>query len=469
LTRKHVLITLLLIPTIFLFMTGALLFVVTPTLGMESRIPIPNSYLTQVTSDGGFILAGSTGSYDIWLQKLDVNGNTQWSKVYPDANYTVPFSIDQTTDGGYFISGWTFNVSATPLDYQLLLIKVDSYGNEVWNKTYVTGDYVSYVVQHTADGGCVLGGGTVLSVFKLDTNGSEQWNRTYSCPGFYSRAIRQTSDGGYVFLTALFDTCILRTNSSGYPEWTTTFPYGLNVFPYVQQTADGGFLISGTADISELGSSPGHAILIKLFSNGSTQWVNEFGVTGSSGGNALKTSDGGYAMAVFLPWWFLGGRAGIWKIDANGVTQWSRPLDINSPASLVRQRPDGGYVLLAASRLVQVSGSPPSISVDAISAIYFASWLMIFVTSFVSAGAALLSLNMRMRVAFGLGAVAIMLGSLFVPTVGIILGAVAIAFGASSVGQIGEDKGGGITLGLVALVLLVIAWVVLTTIIFPIP
>jgi hypothetical protein len=361
---------------------GTLLVIISPLFGIEWKASPPSSGYSslEMTSDGGFILAGSSSGgapnwSDIWLQKLDANGNSQWSKVYPDANYSIAFSIDQTSDGGYVVSGWTVNTSAVPWDYQLLLVKVDSYGNEVWNMTYVSGYYVSYVVQHTSDGGCVLSGGFDLSIIKVNANGSEQWNRTYFGPPDFelsSRMTKQTSDGGYAVLSSpdFGDlSWLLKMNESGYPEWNRTISGNAHS---LQQTPDDGFLLSGTINA--------HAMLLKLYSNGSTQWVSECGVTGSVGVNALETSDGGYAVAVLLQWWSLGSRAGIWKIDGSGTSLWCKPLDIDTTVSLLRQTSDGGYILGSYHMLAKASGSEPPISPDRISNIYTTSLLLLGAT-----------------------------------------------------------------------------------------
>src|SRR5690349_19302471 len=70
------------------------------------------------TSDGGYIVAGSTlsndgdvssnhGSQDLWLVKLDNNGNIQWQKCLGGTDNDVAFSVQQTTDGGYIVGGQT--------------------------------------------------------------------------------------------------------------------------------------------------------------------------------------------------------------------------------------------------------------------------------------------------------------------------------------------------------------------------
>jgi hypothetical protein len=86
----------------------------------------------QQTSDGGYIVAGSTdffgeGLDDIFLIKTDANGNVQWAKTYGGTSYDWAFSVQQTSDGGYIVAGPTYSFGAGTWD--AFLIKTDANGN----------------------------------------------------------------------------------------------------------------------------------------------------------------------------------------------------------------------------------------------------------------------------------------------------------------------------------------------------
>jgi hypothetical protein len=86
----------------------------------------------QQTSDGGYIVAGITnffgaGNYDILLLKTDANGNIIWAKTYGGTNYDYASSVRQTSDGGYIVAGWTGSFGAGAYDF--FLIKTDENGS----------------------------------------------------------------------------------------------------------------------------------------------------------------------------------------------------------------------------------------------------------------------------------------------------------------------------------------------------
>lgn len=90
------------------------------------------------TSDGGYIVAGNTNSFgagndDIWLIKLDLNGNIQWQKTFGGAGSETAKAVQQTPDHGYIVLGWTIPFGTGHLDVWLL--KLDVNGNIQWQKT----------------------------------------------------------------------------------------------------------------------------------------------------------------------------------------------------------------------------------------------------------------------------------------------------------------------------------------------
>jgi len=141
------------------------------------------------------------------LVKVDSSGNEQWNKTYGGANDEWAHSIVETSDGGFAMAGMTMSFGAGADD--VWLVKVDSAGNMQWSKTYGGAklDYAHSLVE-TADGGYVMAGDTFSFgagdrdawLIKVDSSGNMEWNKTYGGAAYdNAQSMVQTSNGGYTF------------------------------------------------------------------------------------------------------------------------------------------------------------------------------------------------------------------------------------------------------------------------------
>ncbi|UCG31058.1 MAG: hypothetical protein JSV53_04060 [candidate division WOR-3 bacterium] len=226
-------------------------------------------YSVEQTFDGGYVVTGYTwyGSYgtDVWLLKTDSLGDTLWTKTYGGSDPDEGCAIEQTHDGGYIIAGHTSSFGAG--QYDVYLIKTDSIGETLWTKTYGgdQSDY-AYSVQQTTDGGYIIcgythsfGPWTDFYLIKTDSLGDTLWTRTYGGSN-EDRAYcaRQTSDGGYIVVGQTYsssitgyDIRVVKTDSVGDTVWTQT--YGgpsWDCGRSGQQTSDGGYIFAGTMGTS---------------------------------------------------------------------------------------------------------------------------------------------------------------------------------------------------------------------------
>ena len=145
----------------------------------------------QQTIDGGYIVAGhtlsfGTGQSDVYVIKTDADGNELWSKTFGGSSVDGATTVQQTTDGGYIIAGTTYSFGeGGPADFYL--VKTDANGNELWSKTFgdANSDWTN-AAQQTSDGGYIILGHTGppnahgdLLLIKTDSNGNEIWSKTF--------------------------------------------------------------------------------------------------------------------------------------------------------------------------------------------------------------------------------------------------------------------------------------------------
>ncbi len=248
----------------------------------------------QQTADGGYIIAGFTfdlgADNSIYLIRTDMNGDTLWTRTYGGNNDEQVFCVQITSDGGFIICGNTESFGAGL--YDAFLLKTDSLGNADWMRTY-GGSGVDYghFVEQTTDGGYILTGassyyigGYDVYLIRTDSLGNMLWERTFG--GSYNdmgRCVRQTDDGGFIVAgyhkkgpsTDSIDVYLIRTNASGDSLWTRT--YGGNYWDEgysVDLTLDGGCIVSGFSEIAP--NCNNDFILIKTNALGNEIWSSTF-------------------------------------------------------------------------------------------------------------------------------------------------------------------------------------------------
>jgi Secretion system C-terminal sorting domain len=265
------------------------------------------------TADGGCILAatsssmdgdisnhhGTDGAPDYWIIKLDVNGNTQWEHSFGGSDHDYCFSIDKTSDGGYIIAGSSSSTDddVTPLsssfpDIKCWIIKLDANGTLSWEKSFLVEQYFTpKCIQQTSDGGYIIAGSSSDfsdndgAVLKLDQNGLFQWEKTFGGTS-YDRFnyIEETTNGGYIisgstesnngdisnFYGGVNDCWIVNIDVNGNLLWEKTYGGSGDDEAYsIRKTNDNGYIVSTISsssnhDVNATGYNSYNAWIFKL-------------------------------------------------------------------------------------------------------------------------------------------------------------------------------------------------------------
>jgi hypothetical protein len=322
----------------------------------------------QQTADGGYIITGSTESFgnggkDVWLIKTDNEGNLEWNKSFGGANDDIGYSVAQTNFGGYIITGSTESFGNGAKD--AWLIKTDSQGNEDWNQTFGDSlDDSGEFVQQTSDGGFIIAGWTYSFsngdsdswLIKTNSNGGEEWNQNFGGSNAdVGLSVAQLTDGGYIVTgyteslgSDAKDAWLYKTDMQGNALVIELFGgSGEDIGKSVRQTNDGGYIIAGFTE--SFGNGANDVWLIKTDSDCNQEWSRTFGGSNNDYGESVRqTNDGGY---IVTGWTNSSGSGSYdsWliKTNSNGNEEWNQTFggtDIDVGES-VRQTNDGGYIV----------------------------------------------------------------------------------------------------------------------------
>ena len=324
----------------------------------------------QQTTDDGFIIAGGIGDSNglhVWLIKTDSEGNEEWNQTFGNGS-GVGYSVQQTNDGGFIIAGVALSLGNGSSD--VWLIKTNSEGNEEWNQTFGgSGLDAGFSVQQTNDGGFIItgdtgsfgNGSTDVWLIKTDAEGNEEWNQTFGGSEWdRGYSVQQTSDGGFIiagrtrsFGNGSADIWLIKTDVEGEEEWNQTFGGSdSEEAKSVQQTADGGFIIAGST--ASFGNGYEDIWLIKTDSRGNEEWNQTFGgIVLDNASSVQQSTDGGFIIAG-TTWSFGNGSGDVWliKTDAEGDEKWNQTFGggDSEDAYSVQQTTDGGFIITGSTR-----------------------------------------------------------------------------------------------------------------------
>ncbi len=294
------------------------------------------------TSDNGYMLVGGTdgfsdtGMEDMWVIKLDANGDSLWSKVYGGSEQEYGFSGLQTDGGGYLFLGTTNSYGAGFDD--IYLVKTDANGNEQWHKTYGTAALeTASQIKPTSDGGYIIAGSTNGYadgyVVKIDSIGDTLWTKVMG--GVFNDmflSVQQTNDGGYILTghtipegAVEYDVWLVKLDANGNEEWSKKIGGEKKDEGYsVVQTIDGGYFITGVSESYHQSNEDSDLYMIKTDANGDTVWTAHYGGIYDDGGYyGLQTVDGGFISSGY--YYHSGEELNFYLVKVNGEGTLSIP------------------------------------------------------------------------------------------------------------------------------------------------
>ncbi|MBI9035809.1 MAG: hypothetical protein JEZ03_15210 [Bacteroidales bacterium] len=230
------------------------------------------------TNDGGYVVIGGTksndgevtinhGGYDIWICRLDTEGNLVWERSYGGSDgegVSKENSLMQTNDGGYIFIGHTMSnngdISINHGGYDAWLVKINSIGDIEFEKTYggsendfgrkiieTNMNYSISITVGSSDGDFNAPGNWVV---QIDENKDILWKTNLH--GMNSGFINTTVDNEIIVVNTSanefllskldFSGVVLMDNSINFQSLSSKQPKAIKIM----QTSDKGFIVIGT-------------------------------------------------------------------------------------------------------------------------------------------------------------------------------------------------------------------------------
>ncbi|KJJ39724.1 hypothetical protein MB09_00660 [Aequorivita vladivostokensis] len=270
----------------------------------------------------------SLGGTDYWILKLDEAGNIMWQNTIGSNENDTVSDVEQAADGSFLIGGTASSEISGDKTVvgDIWILKLDANGNILWQKGYdfFANSFLSNA-KLTNDGGFILAGTGTPGIFsdyivsKLNINGGSMWEKIYGGDGedFLTNFIL-TDDGGYMAIgqsnsdasgdktedsQGFQDYWVLKLDSTGNIIWQNTIGGASGDIPLtVLETSDGGYFISGSSLSNISGDKTDNTFedsqsfwILKLNSVGIIEWQNDIdGSLGERLPKAIQNNDGSF-------------------------------------------------------------------------------------------------------------------------------------------------------------------------------
>jgi uncharacterized protein YunC (DUF1805 family) len=307
------------------------------------------------TNDGGYAVVGKSksgdgdvlenaGYDDFWITKLDINGSVSWVQSFGYSGSDVPYSIIQTHDQGYLLSG-VLDVSASNGQGDRLtniqgrhaggdywIIKLSSSGVKEWSNYYGgTFTDTAYSAIQTNDNGYIIVGSSDSTdvdisnnkgnydfwIIKISELGTLIWEKSFGGDQVdEARSISQMADGNYLVIgdtrssnidvsqnNGAADVWIIKISPEGSLIWEKTLGgSSFDVGRSISKTQDDGFLIAGNSRSSDgvldINNGQNDALVMKINNSGYLEWQKTIGGTEVDFFNGVEELIDGSIVAV---------------------------------------------------------------------------------------------------------------------------------------------------------------------------
>lgn len=338
-------------------------------------------------------ITNNHGDSDMWVVKLDSSGNIVWRKTLGGSRFDEALSVISTPDGGYTIAGNTNSADGDVTGYHdsnddggrrdMWVVKLNSNGNIIWQKALGgSQDETAYSIISTPDGGYAVTGSTTSAngdvtsnkgrndiwVVKLDANGNIIWQKTLGgSSDDIAHSITIAPDGGYAIAAytesvdgdvtgnhGRGDMWVVKLDNSGNTVWQKALGGAeIDNGSHITITPDGGYAVAGMTSSSDGDITSNHGQndmwIVKLDGNGNKAWQKTLGGSSSDGASsAIATPDGGYILAG-------GTSSKDGDVTGNHEASDMWVVKLNSNATIMWQMTMGGLDTDAASGIIATS------------------------------------------------------------------------------------------------------------------
>lgn len=269
-------------------------------------------------TDGSYIVYGTkqtfkNGPNDLYLAKLNSSRAVIWEKIFGGIEEESPAGFLETSDGGFLLLATSRSFATST---QIYLIKVDQNGNKVWEKNYGgTGGDAGKAIIPTADGNYLIlattsskgVGNFDVELIKINSNGEVIWDKTYGGTDWDEGTyVIQISDGSFIVsgyslsytVSGGHDWMLLKFNSDGDFVWRKMFGGPYQDYANSVREANDGFVIGGTLMLQIQPRSLSDLLVIKTDFDGNEIWRKQFGgLENENGGSIYINSDGNYIIS----------------------------------------------------------------------------------------------------------------------------------------------------------------------------